>query len=198
VPSPPFNLAYPGTGAWQTNSAYIQQYQSALTYLAWKYNQPTWNPGGIDGVYGPNTAAAVSAFETGNGLTVDGEAGPAVAAALQASIATAQASGALFPGYVEDHMGAGLAYNFSPGYVEDHMGSQFAGRGNDHMGGCAWKAAGSAPDSLRAAITASCSAMSHDAEIPYGVSTHSVNGVLVRVYKHNPTGQTTAVSYCST
>jgi peptidoglycan hydrolase-like protein with peptidoglycan-binding domain len=34
------------------------------------------NPGGIDGVYGPNTEAAVSAFQKQNSLTADGIVGP--------------------------------------------------------------------------------------------------------------------------
>lgn len=77
---------YPGTGAWQNNSAYIGKYQNALTWLATKYNTPAWDPKGVDGKYGPNTKAAVMAFQTAHGLTADGEAGAATAAAIDAAL----------------------------------------------------------------------------------------------------------------
>jgi len=38
--------------------------------------------GSIDGVYGPQTAAAVRSFQDGAGLTPDGEVGPDTMAAL--------------------------------------------------------------------------------------------------------------------
>ncbi len=40
------------------------------------------DPGGIDGIFGPGTAAAVRAFQAAHGLAVDGIVGPATAAAL--------------------------------------------------------------------------------------------------------------------
>ena len=40
------------------------------------------NPGKVDGVYGPKTAAAVSAFQVAKGLVADGEVGTQTAAAL--------------------------------------------------------------------------------------------------------------------
>lgn len=89
VPAPPVPTAppgpvspYPGTGAWQTNGAYIKRYQSALTYLSTTLGQPSWNPGGVDGKYGPNTQAAVKAFQGAQSLPVDGQCGPTTAAAL--------------------------------------------------------------------------------------------------------------------
>jgi len=79
---PPLVSPYPGTGAWQKNSAYIARYQNALTYLAQSLGQPSWNPGGVDGKYGPQTQAAVKAFQAAQSLPVDGQAGPTTAAAL--------------------------------------------------------------------------------------------------------------------
>ena len=76
----------PGTGAWQTNAAYITRYQSALTYLAQSQAQPTWDPQGVDGKYGPHTQAAVKAFQSAHGLTVDGECGAQTAAALDTAM----------------------------------------------------------------------------------------------------------------
>ncbi len=38
--------------------------------------------GGVDGIYGPKTTAAVAAFQTREGLVVDGEVGPQTAAKL--------------------------------------------------------------------------------------------------------------------
>jgi peptidoglycan hydrolase-like protein with peptidoglycan-binding domain len=81
--APPASVSpYPGTGAWQTNGAYIKRYQSALTYLSTTLGQPSWNPGGVDGKYGPNTQAAVKAFQGAQSLPVDGQCGPTTAAAL--------------------------------------------------------------------------------------------------------------------
>lgn len=41
-----------------------------------------FNPGKIDGIYGPNTVAAVNAFQVTNGLVADGEVGVQTAKAL--------------------------------------------------------------------------------------------------------------------
>jgi Putative peptidoglycan binding domain len=45
-------------------------------------NAEGFNPGKIDGIYGPKTAAAVSAFQAARGLVADGETGSQTAAAL--------------------------------------------------------------------------------------------------------------------
>jgi len=78
---------YPGTGAWQTNSAYIARYQAALMFLGYSVG-----PTGADGKYGPNTAAAVKAFQADHGLTQDSEAGAATAAALDAATSAPSAA----------------------------------------------------------------------------------------------------------
>lgn len=41
-----------------------------------------YNPGGVDGVFGADTEAAVKRFQTFNGITVDGVVGPSTAAKL--------------------------------------------------------------------------------------------------------------------
>lgn len=76
---PPQVLPYPGSGAWQSNAPYIQRYQAALSWLG-------FDTKGVDGKYGPNTAAAVKAFEAAHGLPVDGQCGPATAAAIDAAV----------------------------------------------------------------------------------------------------------------
>jgi hypothetical protein len=46
--------------------------------------------GAIDGVFGPETDAAILAFQAGDGLTVDGELGPETKAALAEAVAKKQ------------------------------------------------------------------------------------------------------------
>lgn len=96
APSGPPSLVspYPGPGAYSNNPAYITRYQNALTWLAHTALQPAWDPKGVDGKYGPNTIAAVKAFQAAHGLSpVDGMAGAATAAAIDASL-TAQPAAA--------------------------------------------------------------------------------------------------------
>jgi hypothetical protein len=87
---PPLVEPYPGPGAWQNNSQYIARYQSALTYLS--SVNPAFDPKGVDGKYGTNTAAAVKAFQAAHGLAQDGQAGPATAAALDAAMGAGSAA----------------------------------------------------------------------------------------------------------
>ena len=84
---------YPHAGAWQTDHAYIARYQDALTYLAHVTGNRALDPLGTDGIFGPHTHAAVLAFQRAHGLTADGEAGAATAAAIDAAVhATAAAA----------------------------------------------------------------------------------------------------------
>ena len=72
-PAPPpsiIRLTSPNTLGLQ-----IREIQRAL-------DQAGFNPGDIDGVFGPHTAAAVAAFQLSKGLLPDGEVGPQTAAAL--------------------------------------------------------------------------------------------------------------------
>ena len=56
------------------------QIQSLLTYLG-------YDPGGVDGILGKNTRAAVLAFQTQEGLAADGSPGPITQAALLDAVA---------------------------------------------------------------------------------------------------------------
>jgi Putative peptidoglycan binding domain len=48
-------------------------------------SQAGYDPGAVDGDYGPSTSQAVSAFQTAEGLSIDGVAGPETLAALAAA-----------------------------------------------------------------------------------------------------------------
>ena len=98
LPPPPQVQPYPGTGAWQTNAPYITRYQSALTWLAYRGLGP-FDPQGVDGKFGPNTSAAVKSFQQAHGLSpVDGEAGAATAAAIDAVVVATLAANHGAPG----------------------------------------------------------------------------------------------------
>jgi len=66
-------------GAANMNKAIVVRIQEALVTKG-------FNPGTIDGDYGPNTQAAVAAFQEAEGLVVDGAVGPETAAALGVSL----------------------------------------------------------------------------------------------------------------
>lgn len=66
-------------GAANMNKAIVVNIQEALVAKG-------FNPGTIDGDYGPNTQAAVAAFQEAEGLVVDGAVGPETAAALGVSL----------------------------------------------------------------------------------------------------------------
>ena len=66
----------PGTKGSQS----VATLQAALTSLGYAAGTP-------DGSYGPSTVAAVTAFQTANGLPADGVAGPATLAAINTTLA---------------------------------------------------------------------------------------------------------------
>lgn len=68
--TPIFRLANP-----PMHGPVVKQIQTAL-------QAKKFNPGVVDGVFGPHTQAAVVAFQISVGLTPDGEVGPATATAL--------------------------------------------------------------------------------------------------------------------
>jgi murein L,D-transpeptidase YcbB/YkuD len=65
----------------ENDPAVVRELQQALTAAG-------YNPGTADGTYGEQTEAAVVAFQTANGLAVDGRVGPETAAALNSALAS--------------------------------------------------------------------------------------------------------------
>ncbi len=65
----------------ENDAAVVRELQQALTAAG-------YDPGPADGTYGEQTEAAVVAFQTANGLSVDGRVGPETAAALNSALAT--------------------------------------------------------------------------------------------------------------
>jgi N-acetylmuramoyl-L-alanine amidase len=63
----------------------VYQVQNALAALYFYPDKGAVN-NGIDGIYGPKTANAVSRFQSVNGLTVDGIYGPATKAKIAAQL----------------------------------------------------------------------------------------------------------------
>jgi len=114
---PPQVSPYPGPGAYASNTAYIARYQAALTWLA-QQGHPAWDPGGIDGKYGPKSGAAVRAFQTDNGLKPDGMAGADTARALD--IATGHGGALVSPAAVP--MATGPAPGAMPAAVQPYPG----------------------------------------------------------------------------
>jgi peptidoglycan hydrolase-like protein with peptidoglycan-binding domain len=67
--------------------------QQMLTDLAGATAIKAFDPKGTDGIFGPNTQAAVKAFQRSEGLAVDGIVGPKTWAALEQGGNTARVSG---------------------------------------------------------------------------------------------------------
>ena len=81
----------PPAAASRSSSGTPVAYQQGawVTSLQRDLDQLGYYQGPIDGILGPETTAAVQAFQAANGLTVDGIAGPQTLAALQQVIASA-------------------------------------------------------------------------------------------------------------
>lgn len=80
-----------------------------------------FDPGGIDGVMGRNTIAALRAFQAANGLVADGIAGPRTLAALRGGAAPATAAAAdplqnlALPWLLEAQRAIGITEDTGPG-----------------------------------------------------------------------------------
>ncbi|HEY9723837.1 MAG TPA: peptidoglycan-binding protein [Oscillatoriaceae cyanobacterium] len=101
---------------------------SAVRTLQQELANDGFSPGGIDGIFGPNTAAAVRRFQQARGLQVDGIVGPQTEGALNGAPAAASSSGMLQQG----SSGAAVRTlqqqlanaGFSPGGIDGIFGPQ--------------------------------------------------------------------------
>lgn len=72
-----------------SSGADVQQLQQSLETLGYSVGSS-----GVDGQYGPDTAAAVTQFQRDHGLTADGIYGPQTTAALASALTSPSGSGA--------------------------------------------------------------------------------------------------------
>ena len=99
----------------------VRALQQALTSAG-------YNPGGTDGVYGPNTANAVRAYQKANGLSVDGIAGAQTLGHLTSSHpSTVSAPKPVLPHAVISDANPGEGYNVTGGGY--HSTAPSVGRG---------------------------------------------------------------------
>jgi peptidoglycan hydrolase-like protein with peptidoglycan-binding domain len=94
---------------------------AAMQYLLWRRG---YSPGGVDGVFGPATQAAVLSFQRAAGLGVDGLVGPATLAALRRRAPRAPVSAPQTPVRF---------FRPVPGPIGDRFGAR-RGRGRRHAG----------------------------------------------------------------
>lgn len=192
-----FDLTYPGTGAWQNNHAYIANYQGALKLLSATYNQPSWDPGKVDGTYGPATKSAVMAFQKFAHLPVDGEAGKTTADAMQQALSAAHVGSGItapvivgLPAHLA-HLAAAQGATAIEYKIDSHARRLHVGQRS-----CSWKPYRKAPARLQRSFLAAARAMALDPNVPLGMSQHLVNGIMVRVSKPAP-AHLYIVSYCA-
>jgi murein DD-endopeptidase MepM/ murein hydrolase activator NlpD len=96
---------------------------AALQFRLQKHGYP---PGGVDGVFGPGTRSAVINFQSANGLTADGIAGPQTVAALRGR-GTSSSTPTTVP------VGDVRFFRPVPGPIGDGFGAPRAG-GRTHAG----------------------------------------------------------------
>ena len=96
---------------------------AALQFLLWRRGH---SPGGVDGVFGPATGAALAAFQQGAGLAVDSVAGPATIGSLRRGSQAPTAPPTVPVGSVR-------FYRPVPGPIGDRFGARRS-RGRRHSG----------------------------------------------------------------
>jgi peptidoglycan hydrolase-like protein with peptidoglycan-binding domain len=96
---------------------------AALQFRLLKHGYP---PGGVDGVFGPGTRSAVISFQSANGLSADGIAGPQTVAALRGRLASSNTPTTVPVGDVR-------FFRPVPGPIGDRFGAPRAG-GRTHAG----------------------------------------------------------------
>jgi Putative peptidoglycan binding domain len=94
-PGPPPSETGPD-GTPTDTSTIVAWAQQALTALSNRLGNASFNPLGVDGIVGPKTTAAVTAFQAWAGITVDGLIGPQTTGALASKLA-ASSGGNVFP-----------------------------------------------------------------------------------------------------
>jgi peptidoglycan hydrolase-like protein with peptidoglycan-binding domain len=104
-----------------TSAGYLQLGSTgeAVLVLQRELTDLGFNTYGEDGIFGPDTRAAVMAFQAHEGLAVDGIVGPETLAALQRALATVDRGAPTTPSY-----NAGLGYAIA-GFAESLVGDRY-------------------------------------------------------------------------